>query len=338
MNWILLVSLGINGALLLWVWSSQRKLNRLNDELDQRRDLHAESKIRMNIALEGAELGLWEWHIDNDTLVVSPSGAEMLGLKHEEIPKTTFDWEQRIHPHDIKTRRDRLQAYLKRPSERYEFEYRVNHTQGDWLWVLERGRILYKDAPDNEKVMVATFFDISSRKEMELELTQLATTDPLTGLVNRRIFRERLLLEWNHTKRQPRHQATVAICDIDYFKSINDTYGHDAGDKVLKFFADTLAGSIRENDLAARLGGEEFAVILQDNSLVDATHWAERFRMQISEAQIAYGSNILTFTVSIGLADIRTQGDSPDAALKAADSALYRAKQKGRNQVMIDEH
>tara|TARA_A200000113_G_scaffold97935_1_gene87762 strand:- start:1319 stop:1882 length:564 start_codon:yes stop_codon:yes gene_type:complete len=176
LNWILLVSLGINGALLLWVWSSQRKLNRLNDELDQRRDLHAESKIRMNIALEGAELGLWEWHIDNDTLVVSPSGAEMLGLKHEEIPKTTFDWEQRIHPHDIKTRRDRLQAYLKRPSERYEFEYRVNHTQGDWLWVLERGRILYKDAPDNEKVMVATFFDISSRKEMELELTQLATT------------------------------------------------------------------------------------------------------------------------------------------------------------------
>ncbi|AHI98747.1 hypothetical protein VagYM19_22830 [Vibrio alginolyticus] len=123
------------------------------------------------------------------------------------------------------------------------------------------------------------------------------------------------------------------MCDIDHFKHINDIYGHDAGDAVLKYFADTLSGCIRENDLAARFVGEEFAVILQDDRLSEARVWAERFRTQIASGVVIHRKVKIQITVSICLASI--DAEEPDLILKAADNALYRAKHTGRNNVVV---
>jgi len=297
---LLILSLVFNVVLLFFLWLDHKNMKRKCEELELNGKLREESESRVDIALAGADLGLWK---------------------------------MRIHPQDLPVRTEKLQAYLKNTSERYECEFRIQYKQGQWLWLHERGRLLDKNEVFDESLMIGTFFDITARKEMEKELLLLAMTDPLTGLANRRVFQERLHLEWSHSRRQPNYQAVIAMCDIDHFKHINDIYGHDAGDAVLKYFADTLSRCIRENDLAARIGGEEFAVILQDDRLSEARAWAERFRTQIASGVVIHRKVKIQITVSIGLASI--DAEEPDLVLKAADNALYRAKHTGRNHVVV---
>lgn len=200
---------------------------------------------------------------------------------------------------------------------------------------MDRGRLLDADASERNRLMVGTFLDITHRKGMEQQLLQLARTDPLTGLFNHRVFQERLQMDWHHYKRKTDQQLAVAICDIDHFKRINDNYGHSVGDAVLKHFSSLLAGSIREYDLSARIGGEEFAILLKDASIGDARAWAERFRQLVTESALQCGNIALTYTVSIGLAQFDVRLASPDEVVKKADNALYQAKKNGRNQIAI---
>lgn len=148
-------------------------------------------------------------------------------------------------------------------------------------------------------------------------------------------FEERLRREWLHIKRNPEQKTVVAICDIDHFKKINDTHGHQCGDEVLKHFSTALAQNIRGNDLAAPIGGEEFAILLHDTSIADSKAWANRFRKTIAESTLSYNNTALTYTTSIGLAHLEGGLDSPDEAVKRADEALYRANNNGRNQVVF---
>ena len=125
-------------------------------------------------------------------------------------------------------------------------------------------------------------------------------TDPLTGLSNRRAFNERLQLEWERLKRSPEIQAALVLCDIDHFKRINDTYGHGCGDEVLKHFASRLREHVRATDMAARIGGEEFAVLLEAASIEDAQVWAERFRQDTAATAVVCGEVSISYSASMG--------------------------------------
>ncbi|MEM7019239.1 MAG: diguanylate cyclase [Pseudomonadota bacterium] len=195
-----------------------------------------------------------------------------------------------------------------------------------------------------EKSEISLIFrDITERKLAELELVglkekfeKLAYTDTLTDLHNRRLFIQRLHEE---AERAVRYSTALSlmIFDLDYFKSVNDTYGHDMGDQVLKSVAMTTMGVVRGSDFAARIGGEEFAVLLPQTEMSGALEIAERLREKIAMNPVIINeSALLNITVSVGVASLDLQGnDIPEVLLNLADKALYRAKGNGRNRVSI---
>ena len=164
----------------------------------------------------------------------------------------------------------------------------------------------------------------------------LAVTDELTGLYNRRYFERHLSIMIDKAREQDRDMAVMLI-DMDFFKSVNDTHGHDSGDAVLREFAVRLKRNIRGVDLACRFGGEEFVVLMPDTDFRQAQGVAERVRMAVAERSFDVAvSRSLTVTVSVGVALMEGNTDTPEVLLKRADVALYRAKREGRNRVVFD--
>ena len=166
---------------------------------------------------------------------------------------------------------------------------------------------------------------------------EMAITDGLTGLYNRRYMETHLgsLVEQAASRGKP---LTILVLDIDYFKAINDTHGHDAGDEVLREFATRIRKSIRGIDLACRLGGEEFVIVMPETDMAVAAIVAERLRRRIASEPfaIAQGAKAIDVTISIGIATLDTSDDNAATILKRADQALYRAKRDGRNRVVAD--
>jgi two-component system cell cycle response regulator len=163
----------------------------------------------------------------------------------------------------------------------------------------------------------------------------LAITDPLTGLFNRRRFDDVLKREFAVTKRYPTSLSCLMV-DVDHFKRINDLYGHEAGDRVLRGVASRLSSRLREVDTAARFGGEEFAVLLPQTPKQGATIVAERIAGVVRREHFEFTDGSASVTVSVGVAESRdVTGSAPEALIKAADTALYLAKSRGRDQVVV---
>ncbi len=170
-----------------------------------------------------------------------------------------------------------------------------------------------------------------------MQSMELAVTDPLTALYNRRYMESHAgsLVARALEREKP---LSMLILDIDHFKSVNDTHGHEAGDEVLREFADRLRGCVRGVDLACRLGGEEFVVVMPDTDIGVASRVAERIRRRIAGEPFAIGrgARSIEVTISVGLSALAGAEDTPALILKRADEALYRAKHSGRNRVVSD--
>ena len=174
-------------------------------------------------------------------------------------------------------------------------------------------------------------------KAANAELTRLATTDFLTGVWNRRRFMELGEAEVARVRRSGRSFG-MAMMDVDHFKSVNDTHGHDAGDNVLWALAEACVDRLRNVDVVGRMGGEEFALILPETDPQGAMLTVERLREYLSELAIPIDSGTLTVTVSIGVTTVRDPSDTIEGALKRADEALYKAKGSGRNRTVAYEN
>jgi diguanylate cyclase (GGDEF)-like protein len=168
---------------------------------------------------------------------------------------------------------------------------------------------------------------------MERRLRDFARSDPLTGVMNRRAFHEHLALEWERAGRYQRPLSCVMI-DLDFFKKVNDTYGHMAGDAVLQGIAHLLEDYRRASDALARFGGEEFCVLLSETEEAGAVAWADRVRLAIAEARIPFTDQVLCVTGSLGVAARAADTTSPEALVALADQALRAAKESGRNRVV----
>lgn len=181
---------------------------------------------------------------------------------------------------------------------------------------------------------VGSLRDITERKQADAQLHRMAETDGLTGIYNRRHFLHLAELE---LERVTRHQHNLAflMIDVDRFKSINDTYGHSVGDKVLQRLTQVMRESLRKIDIFGRLGGEEFAVLMPQTDEQQARHAAERLREAVQQSRVVIAQGEVTFTVSIGIQALSTEADTLDLLMKRADEALYQAKEGGRNQVVI---
>ncbi len=170
----------------------------------------------------------------------------------------------------------------------------------------------------------------------EMELRRLASTDPLTGALNRRHFMELAERELRGARRYG-YPLTVALLDVDRFKSINDSYGHSVGDAVLKELTTFCQQQIREHDIFGRYGGEEFVMALPHADLASAGTVLERLRSRLAEAKLPVGPDGLGFTVSIGASEVRPGDEGLRFALDRADRALYEAKGAGRDRVILDD-
>ncbi|MEW5837469.1 MAG: diguanylate cyclase [Pseudomonadota bacterium] len=178
---------------------------------------------------------------------------------------------------------------------------------------------------------VVIFEDISERKKLEQQLLELATTDALTGLHNRRYFLSRLTEGVARVRRFAEHVCVIML-DCDHFKQVNDSHGHAVGDEVLQGVADILRQNMRQTDVIGRLGGEEFAVLLNDACLESALEWTERVRTLVAAREYLAGDERFVVTISLGCTALRADDDE-NSVLVRADQALYLAKQNGRNRV-----
>jgi diguanylate cyclase (GGDEF)-like protein len=181
--------------------------------------------------------------------------------------------------------------------------------------------------------VVVTFSDITERKRLEEELQHQATTDELTGEINRRHF---LSLAFGELTRAIRleHPLSIALIDIDHFKSINDTYGHAVGDQALIVFSKICRQNIREIDVFARFGGDEFALLLPETSREQAFMTIERVRLVLADQPFVLAGKPVSITISSGIASLSSDQETFDVLLSRADQALYQAKEAGRNCVV----
>jgi len=175
--------------------------------------------------------------------------------------------------------------------------------------------------------------DVTELAASEQRLIELNTKDALTGIYNRRYLEAHLKDECERHLRYNR-KMSLMMFDIDFFKKVNDTYGHQCGDLVLKTLATEISQLARSTDYFVRYGGEEFCCILPETSADEAVHQAERFRSHIATLLMTYKEAKVQVTISLGIAELRA-GDAPDQVLKRADDALYEAKNAGRNRVAL---
>jgi diguanylate cyclase (GGDEF)-like protein/PAS domain S-box-containing protein len=289
-----------------------------------------ESEERWKFALEGAGDGVWDWNVQDDTVVFSQRYKEMVGYTDEEIAANEDAWRQRIHPDDRVQVDEDIHAYLLGRSKSYYNEHRVICHDGSVKWVLARGMIITR-TPDGKPLrMIGTHADITERKAMEERMRHMAHYDPLTDLPNRALITDRLQQAVIKARRDETHMA-VMFLDLDKFKPINDTLGHDVGDLVLKQVAQRLLASVRASDTVARIGGDEFVVLLPTiEQERDAIVVAEKI-LHVLNQPFAIAGNNLSISGSVGIASYPEHGDDEKLLLINADIAMYHAKKDGRN-------
>ncbi|MBN2866120.1 MAG: diguanylate cyclase [Thiotrichales bacterium] len=289
---------------------------------------------RISFALNEASDGLWEWEIDTGKVFFSPQLKKMLGYGPDEMPPTIETWSDNIHPDDLVSVMKHINRHLADEYSHYEDEYRLKNRNGEYLWVHDKGKICERDASGKPSMMVGMVRNINKTKLLEQQLESLASEDFLTKLPNRRCGEHKAkdLINKAIELKQP---LCVAMLDLDDFKTINDQYGHAKGDEVLAFCASILKDFQRESDLIYRWGGEEFVCVLPNTSLQVIEKVSAQMHQHFKDANWQE-IGIPRQTVSIGLA-CTTESFLEDfeTLFKQADSAVYAAKNNGRNQSII---
>src|SRR6185295_4989552 len=222
----------------------------------------AESEQRHALAMQGANDGLWDWDVRRDRLYFSPRWKQMLGYSEPELGDARGEWLGRVHPDDRAALTQALEAHLSGASQHFEHEHRIQHRDGSYRWVLARGMAV-RDVHGRATRVVGSQTDVTDRKQAEQRLQHDALHDALTGLPNRVLFLDRLDQAIRRAQRaHPTAAAAVLFLDLDRFKLVNDSLGHQVGDQLLIAVARRLESAVRPPDTVARLGGDEFTVLL----------------------------------------------------------------------------
>ncbi|MCH8497094.1 MAG: EAL domain-containing protein [Marinobacter sp.] len=258
---------------------------------------------------------------------VSPSTEKMLGYAPAQVPGMNL--EALVHPDDWPQLQSCFMQALKCPGTPQTLVHvRIRSRDGSWR-DMEGAYTAMMDEPGVHGV-VLSLRDLTELKAAQSELHRLAFYDPLTGLANRQLFRDRLDYVIRRCKRSGKASALMLL-DLDGFKRINDTLGHDAGDRLLEHVASWLTGCVREEDSVARLGGDEFVVLLSEVSGPDAAAKVAEAILERLCQRIRLNEHDVGVTVSIGVAMIPYDSDDAITLMKYADLAMYRAKERGRN-------
>lgn len=261
---------------------------------------------------------------------VNPAYESVWGESAERLRAEPLGWLSRLASADVRTIRQCIERAVREVPDMISLpDYRLISPDGSMKWVQTKGyRIDPENHEDDRYAWVST--DISERKSNEQNLNYLANHDPLTGLRNRLQLAERVENEIVRSERHG-HSLALLIIDVDHFKSVNDCYGHMAGDLALCALAAVLKEQIRSIDSVFRYGGEEFVVILPEEPLEQALQVAGRICQRVSEQPLQLESGDVNITVSIGVSAYPADGDSYNRLVSVADGHLLNAKRQGRN-------
>jgi diguanylate cyclase (GGDEF)-like protein/PAS domain S-box-containing protein len=300
-----------------------------------------ESEERLRHVMDATGEGIWDWAVQEPTVRHNAAWCRLFGLGEETANHPLAEVLAMIHPDD-RAEVERLLHECLINNQPFSAEYRVRHIGGWDVWVQARGKVVERSADGSALRMVGALQDISEKKRIEEEYRRLALFDTLTGLPNRRLLNDRLTQAIEQSRRNAMLGGLMFI-DMDRFKELNDTLGHDYGDMLLIEVARRLLGAVRKMDTAARLGGDEFVIMLPQLSgdaaiaLKDAMTVANKVLYSLGESY-RLDTHVHSSTPSIGLTLFSGDaGEDVESILRRADTAMYEAKRAGRNRICIDQ-
>jgi len=312
----------VTGAVVTFIDITERK--RFEIRLEEKRR-------RLNAILEGTNVGTWEWNVQTGEVVFNERWAEIIGYTLAELaPLSIRTWAKYSHPEDLDKSNGILARHFSGEFPFYDCEVRMKHRNGVWVWVHDRGKVATWTKDGKPEWMFGTHQDITGRKMVEERIQHLASHDALTGLAGLRLANERLVWSLGLARRN-KNLAAVMFIDLDGFKGVNDTLGHEAGDFVLKAIARRISASIRETDTVARIGGDEFILIATAlHSKTDAAEIAGKIVRTVSEPVLFDGQKTAV-GASIGIALFPLDSEDKDELIRKADAAMYQVKAAGKN-------
>ncbi len=285
---------------------------------------------RLELALAASGVCTWDYDISTGEVVLSESWSQIVGAR-AGVTRTSFAaLANRVHPEDLTALSLMLAEVMKGQRGEYSVEHRVRHADGDWRWIVSRGKVVARDAHGRAVRMLGSNLDVSERKQTEARLLQLAQYDAVTSLPNRLLLEERLARQITLGRRHHRG-AGVLFVDIDHFRLINDSYGHHTGNTLLAEVGERLLACVRADDTVARLGGDQFAIVIVDLSCIeDATRVAQKI-LDSFESPFNLRGREAFIGLSIGVAAFPGDADSAPLLLACAETAMRRVKASSRN-------
>jgi len=241
-----------------------------------------EVKERLELAVAGANIGIWDWNVENKYIHFNEKWIEMLGYQVSELNNTIYTWLHLVHPDDKAGALKDLKEHLDAKNEKYFNEHRLKTKAGSWKWIRVIGKVTEVNQNGNPVRMVGVHIDIDKEKRAKKENEYLSNHDELTDLYNRRYFNE----EIKRLDDSRQYPISIIIGDLNKLKDINDNYGHIMGDRYLKLTAEAIKESLRTEDLVARIGGDEFAVILPETDSDTAESVNKRILKNIEKKNI----------------------------------------------------
>ncbi|OII59161.1 diguanylate cyclase [Pseudomonas putida] len=304
--------------------------------------------------------GIWDWNANTGYVYRNPGWYAMLGYPSHSMANSVLTWESVIHPEDYPRVMAHFEAYISQRNEHYLVEYRCRCQDGSYLWIEDSGYIIAHNEDGSVARMLGAHRNIDANKRLVAQLQQrnqslesqvaertrelswvnqqlqrqldenreLAERDALTRIANRYRLEKALQLECERAQRFRQPLSLIAM-DLDDFKPINDRYGHAHGDAALLRVVDVLRACLREQDLLARWGGDEFVIVLPQASLGEALEVAARLRQAMAQIEPVGDCRL---TMSYGVVQWE-EGEDQHALLARADKALYRAKGSGKNAI-----
>ena len=336
---IAIVIVPILAAALLVLIMMMRSNRKLRHEIVERQQVEIQLRLSEEALHElqrTAHIGWWQWDLANNTLKWSDEVFAITGRDPESFTPTPETFMSVIHPDDLPALNSAIEGVMSGKAEEYNTEFRVIREDGTQRHVHSYGR-LYGSSIDASSYFAGVLHDITERKQSEEKLLEQAYTDELTHLPNRNHFMEQLGKTLAHSRRHGYFSALLFF-DLDNFKMINDSMGHHNGDKLLTEVGARLSRMVRQEDTAARLGGDEFVIIVA-NLGSDEAHAAEQARNIAEKVHatlsmpFSLGGSEHHLTMSTGITLFPTANEDINDILKFADTAMYRAKESGRDTI-----
>ncbi len=295
------------------------------------------SEERYALAVRGANDGIWDWDLKSNSIYYAPRWKAILGHREDEVGDSPDEWFSRVHPHDRERLKNEIDDHLNGRRAHFESEHRIRHSDGDYRWVLTRG-LGVRDERGRVSRMAGSQSDITAHKLAEERLVHDAFHDSLTDLPNRALLLDRISQRLRLQKRRHDSRFALLFLDVDGFKLVNDSMGHQAGDQMLIALGRRLASCVSLFDTVSRLGGDEFVVLLDDVDDPSVVVQVAEQVMSALRAPFQLNGFELVTTASIGIAIGGPEYDSAEALLRDADIAMYHAKRRGKARfVLFDE-